>query len=55
MLVLAALLDVGVGAAIRSQVGAVVTILLWLFVVESLVGGLLPDLAQWTPDAPRWC
>lgn len=44
-----AVLGVGVGAALRSQVGAIVAVLVWMFVVESLVAGLLPDLARWTP------
>ncbi len=46
-----AVLGVGVGAALRSQVGAIVAVLVWMFVVESLVSGLLPDLARWTPFA----
>ncbi len=46
-----AVLGVGVGAALRSQVGAIVAVLVWMFVVESLVAGLLPDLARWTPFA----
>lgn len=46
-----AVLGVGVGAALRSQVGAIVAVLVWLFVVESLVAGLVPALARWTPFA----
>ena len=46
-----ALLGVGVGAALRSQVGAIVAVLVWLFVVESLLAGLLPSVARWTPFA----
>lgn len=46
-----AVLGVGVGFAIRSQVGAIVTVLVWLFVVESLLGGLVPSIAKWTPFA----
>lgn len=46
-----AVLGLGVGAAIRSQVGAVVAVLVWLFVLEGLIGGLLPSLARWTPFA----
>lgn len=44
-------LGVGIGAVIRSQVGAIVATLLWLFVVESLVAGLLPDVSAWMPFA----
>lgn len=46
-----AVLGVGVGAVLRSQVGAIVAVLVWLFVVESLVAGLVPSAAQWTPFA----
>lgn len=46
-----AVIGLGVGAAIRSQVGAVVAVLVWLFVLEGLIGGLLPSLAPWTPFA----
>lgn len=49
--VLNAVIGVGVGAALRSQVAAIVAVLVWLFVIESLVGGLLPALARWTPFA----
>lgn len=49
--VVSAVLGVGVGAALRSQVGAIVAVLIWMFVVESLVSGLLPELAPWTPFA----
>lgn len=49
--VVSAVLGVGVGAALRSQVGAIVAVLVWMFVVESLIAGLLPDLARWTPFA----
>lgn len=46
-----AVIGVGVGAAVRSQVGTIVSVLVWLFVGESLVAGLLPSLARWTPFA----
>ena len=46
-----AVLGVGVGLAIRSQVGAIVAVLVWLFVIESLIAGLLPSFARWTPFA----
>ena len=46
-----AVLGVGVGACLRSQVGAIVAVLVWLFVVEGLLTGLLPELARWSPFA----
>lgn len=49
--VLNALIGLGVGAALRSQVGAIVAVLVWLFVAESLLAGLLPSVARWTPFA----
>ncbi len=49
--VLSGILGVGVGTAVRSQVGAIVAVLIWMFVVESLLGGFLPDLARWAPVA----
>ncbi len=46
-----AVFGLGIGAALRSQVGAIVAVLVWLFVLESLIAGLLPSLAPWTPFA----
>lgn len=46
-----ALFGVGLGAVIRSQVAAIVGVLVWMFVAESLLSGLLPDVARWTPFA----
>jgi len=46
-----AVLGLGIGAALRNQVGGIVAVLVWLFVVESLLAGLLPDVARWTPFA----
>ena len=46
-----AVLGLGIGAAVRSQVGGVVAVLVWLFVVEALISGLLPSVAPWTPFA----
>jgi ABC-type transport system involved in multi-copper enzyme maturation permease subunit len=46
-----ATLGLGVGAALRNQVGGIVAVLVWLFVVEALIGGLLPSVAPWTPFA----
>lgn len=43
---LLAALGVGLGAIIRNQAGAIVIGLLWLFVIEALVGGLVPGLDE---------
>lgn len=48
-LVLTALLGVALGALIRSQVVALTVMLVWVFVVESLVSFALPRLGQWLP------
>lgn len=50
-MVVNALLGVGVGLALRSQVGSIVAVLVWMFVAESLIAGLLPQIADWTPFA----
>jgi ABC-2 type transport system permease protein len=42
-------LGVGLGGAVRSQVAAVVGALIFLFVVENLVFGLLPEYGRWLP------
>ena len=42
-------LGVGVGAVVRSQVGAIVGLLVWLFVAEQIVFGLVPSVGQWLP------
>jgi ABC-2 type transport system permease protein len=41
-----AALGVAVGAIVRNQVGAVVGVLVWLFVVEPLVFGLYPKVGK---------
>jgi len=46
---LAGVFGVGVGAAIRSQVAALATVLITFFVVENLLVGLVPDVARWLP------
>lgn len=46
---LSTMLGVGIGAVVRSQVAAIVAVLVWLFVAESLVGSFLPDVARWLP------
>jgi ABC-type transport system involved in multi-copper enzyme maturation permease subunit len=39
----------GLGAIIRNQVGAVITLLAWGFVVDNLLFGLVPSLGRFTP------
>ena len=41
-------LGVGLGAMIRNQVGAIIGVLVWLFVLEGLVG-LIPGLDEIVP------
>jgi hypothetical protein len=41
----------GVGAALRSQVVAILSTLGWMLVAEQIVAGLLPDVARWLPFA----
>jgi ABC-2 type transport system permease protein len=42
-------IGVGVGAVVRNQVGAVIGVLAWLFVVENLLFGLVPSVGRFTP------
>jgi hypothetical protein len=44
-----AMLGVAVGALLRNQVAAIVVMLAWSFVVESLVLLLLPTVGRWLP------
>jgi ABC-2 type transport system permease protein len=39
----------GLGAIIRNQVGGVIALLSWIFVVESLLFGLVPAVGRWLP------
>jgi ABC-2 type transport system permease protein len=39
----------GLGAIIRNQVGAVITLLAWGFVVDNLLFGLVPSVGRFTP------
>jgi len=48
-LVLNAAFGVAIGALLRSQVVAITITLVWLFVAEQLVSGLLPDVGRWLP------
>ena len=42
-------LGVGVGAVVRNQVGAIVGSLVWLFVLESLLG-IIPTVGDWIAE-----
>lgn len=42
-------LGVGVGAIVRHQVGAIVGLLAWIFVAESLLFGLVPSVGRYAP------
>jgi ABC-2 type transport system permease protein len=44
-----AAIGTGVGAAIRSQLVAILALLGWGLVVEQIIGGLLPDYRKWLP------
>lgn len=48
-LVLNAAFGVAIGALLRSQVVTITITLVWLFVAEQLVTGLLPDVGRWLP------
>jgi ABC-2 type transport system permease protein len=42
-------IGVGLGSIIRNQVGGVIALLSWIFVVESLLFGLVPAVGRWLP------
>jgi ABC-2 type transport system permease protein len=42
-------IGVGLGTIIRNQVGGVIALLTWTFVVESLLFGLVPAVGRWLP------
>lgn len=42
-------LGVAFGSVVPNQVGAVVTTLVWMLIVENIVAGLLPGVAPFTP------
>lgn len=48
-LVLNAALGVAIGALLRSQVLTLTLTLVWLFVAETLVNALVPEVARWLP------
>lgn len=39
----------GIGAIVRNQVGGVITLLAWGFVVDNLLFGLVPSVGRFTP------
>lgn len=48
-LMLAAVLGVAIGAVVKSQVLTVAGTLIYAFLVETLIGQFLPDVARWLP------
>ena len=44
-------IGVGIGAVVRSQVGAIVGLIAWLAVAEGLLLGLVPRVGRFTPGA----
>jgi ABC-2 type transport system permease protein len=44
-----AVLGVALGTIIRTPAGAIVTAILWLYVLEMAIAGLLPSVAKWLP------
>lgn len=42
-------IGVGVGAIVRNQVGAIVALLAWGFVVENLLFAFVPNVGRFTP------
>ena len=45
----AAVMGVAVGAVLRNQVAAIVGLLVWVLVVESILSSLIPVTAKWLP------
>ncbi len=46
-------IGVGLGMIVRNQVGAIIGILAWVFVIENLVFGLAPSVGRYVPARPR--
>lgn len=44
-----AAIGVGLGAIVRNQVGAVIGLLAWGFIVDNLLFGLVPSIGRFTP------
>jgi ABC-2 type transport system permease protein len=42
-------IGVGLGAIVRNQIGGVIALLAWGFVVESLLFGFVPSVGRWLP------
>jgi ABC-2 type transport system permease protein len=43
------MIGAGLGAIIRNQVGSVITLLAWGFIVDNLLFGLVPSVGRFTP------
>jgi ABC-type transport system involved in multi-copper enzyme maturation permease subunit len=43
-------IGVGLGMIVRNQVGAIIGILAWGFVIQNLLFALAPSVGRWTPD-----
>jgi ABC-type transport system involved in multi-copper enzyme maturation permease subunit len=46
-------IGVGLGMIVRNQVGAIIGILAWGFVIQNLLFGLAPSVGRWTPDSAQ--
>jgi ABC-2 type transport system permease protein len=42
---------VSVGVVVRHQVAAIVGALAWLFVIENILGSIVPRIAAWLPGS----
>jgi ABC-2 type transport system permease protein len=51
MTALWAALGVGLGALVKNQVFAVIGVIVWAFVIDNLLRGLVPDVGRFTPVA----
>ncbi len=46
-------IGVGLGMIVRNQVGAIIGILAWGFVIQQLLFNLVPSVGRWTPDSAQ--
>jgi ABC-2 type transport system permease protein len=46
-------IGVGLGMIVRNQVGAIIGILAWGFVIQNLLFALAPSVGRWTPDSAQ--
>lgn len=46
-------IGVGLGMIVRNQVGAIIGILAWGFVIQQLLFALAPSVGRWTPDSAQ--